>query len=402
MLLFTLLLGATPQATLVLELTPVGIPPGIKKDLDTALSAEVAARKSLAVVSHATLKREVAAGCEQDTECLIRLAEAAEAGLVISGSVGRVGEELILSISLIDAGRALPVNRTAATGSVGSLVRQMPVLVAELFGEATTVSSTASISLRDDPRFVVLDFSAAGISEALAKNLTHVVAAELKRIDGASVLSRDDISSMVGTQQLKSVLVGECDRACFVEIAGALDADYLLVGQVGRLGDTYVAGLSLLDQVDLEGADQRRVTETYRGDESELIRAIRHATRRLLGLEPHQTGTLSVGANESEVRVFLDETLLGELPLPPKTDVRGGHHTVRLEKNGYFDWQSELYVNGGDTTVVWAELQPKPEQWYEKWWVWTIVGVAVVGATAGVVAATQANDPTGTVGVTIE
>ena len=65
------------------------------------------------------------------------------------------------------------------------------------------------------------------------------------------------------------------------------------------------------------------------------------------------------------------------------TGLSPGRHTARVSKDGFLEWRSDYYIESGATTAVWAELRPEPEHWFEKWWVWSIVG-GVVAAGAGV------------------
>ena len=70
--------------------------------------------------------------------------------------------------------------------------------------------------------------------------------------------------------------------------------------------------------------------------------------------------------------------------MPPIESLPAGMHTVRLSKDGFLDWQSDFFVDPGETTPMWVSLTEAPTPWYKKWWVWTAVGgiLAVGGATA--------------------
>jgi hypothetical protein len=170
---------------------------------------------------------------------------------------------------------------------------------------------------------------------------------------------------------------------CIAQIGGALGVDKLVVGQVGRLADSYVVSLRLIDARSVRV--DNRVSETFRGQEDQLLRAVRHEGRKLLGLEATGAGSVAVSAAQPGATVFVDEVAKGEVPLPPIADVPVGRHTVRLSKDGFLDWQSELFVDPGETTPLWVELSEAPTPWFKKWWVWTIVGgIVVAGGTAAV------------------
>jgi hypothetical protein len=74
----------------------------------------------------------------------------------------------------------------------------------------------------------------------------------------------------------------------------------------------------------------------------------------------------------------VDGELKGLLPMPPIDGIAAGRHTVRLSKTGYVDWQSDVFIDPGEATPVWATLTEIERPWYQKWWVWTIVGATAV------------------------
>ena len=123
-----------------------------------------------------------------------------------------------------------------------------------------------------------------------------------------------------------------------------------------------------------------RFTESFVGAEDQLIGAVRFAARKLLGVEGDGKGQLAVSASEAMAKVLLDDKPAGMLPCPPIADLPPGQHSVRLAKDGFLDWRSDIYIDPGGTTPLWVVLQEEPARWYETWWFWTGVGVVVAGA----------------------
>ena len=105
-------------------------------------------------------------------------------------------------------------------------------------------------------------------------------------------------------------------------------------------------------------------------------------------------GRLAVTATQNAATVFVDEDKKGVTPIPID-NLKVGRHGVRVSHDGFFDWRGEVYVDPTETTSVWAQLKERPQAWYQKWWVWTIAGAVVVGATVTAVAVTR---PPATVG----
>lgn len=326
------------------------------------------------------------ASCGDDSACFTRLL--GEQGQVLSFSLGRVGQAWIGSATLLD----LSTSRVAARagGSDTDPEQLGRAMARQLTGDEASAPVQARIEVPDEPRFVLLDVEAAGLPEGSVGNLDQVIAKELQRIDGASVMSREEVEVLLGVEQLRRVLDKDCDKTCFNRIAGALDADYVVTGRIGQLDGTFVVQVNAIEQRgDLQAY---RRSEIYQGQADELIGATRHATQSLFGTA-QGTGALTVSASPEGARLSVDDDEMGQLPLPPAAGLLPGRHTVVLEKDGFLPYRTDVYVNPDDTSVLWAELERAPERWYEKWWVWTLVGVAVAGATTAVTVAVTDQAP---------
>ena len=138
------------------------------------------------------------------------------------------------------------------------------------------------------------------------------------------------------------------------------------------------------------------------GTEATLIPAIRTAGRKLLGIESNEPGSLGVSSSEPEARVFLDGQEHGVLPMPPIQALSPGRYSLRVQKDGYYDWNGDVYVNPLDNTAMWVELQPRPTKWYKQWWVWTGVGVVAAGIATTLAMTLQPEATSGTGSATIQ
>ncbi|MCK5687854.1 PEGA domain-containing protein, partial [Myxococcota bacterium] len=221
-----------------------------------------------------------------------------------------------------------------------------------------------------------------GVSKEIAQNLTQILSTEVKRVEGTSVIGRDDLLAMIQLDSDKSML-GCDDDSCMAELGGALGVDKLIVGNVGKLAESYVITLRLINA--RQAVVDNRVTESFKGEEDQLIRAVRHASRKLLGIETEHQGKIVVTSSQEEAKIHIDNEVRGTLPLPPIDKLLPGRHSVRVSKSGFYDWQGDFYVEPNETTVVWSQLKERPAKWYQKWWVWSAVGgVVAIGATAAV------------------
>ncbi len=402
---------ANELTVLVLDLATEGVSEAMGRIASAHLVGAVARQKGLRVVAQKELREQLdhektkaILGCEQDEICIADLMSRDQIDRVVSGTIGKVGKSLILNLSLIDRANANVLSRS---GRPFATIEDMPStvdkLVVELFGGKVGRSAEFQLPEGRESSFVVLDLQGAGVSAEIARNLTQVLTNEIKRVEGVRVINRDDVVALVGAEKMQRIFDEDCDNKCLMEIGGALDTNYLIIGQIGKLKDTFLISLTLLDQRSIEPGDSIRVTESFRGSEDELLRAVRHAGRRLLGIENQKLlGAIAVSGPVADAEVIIDSKSIGLLPLPPKNEFKSGRHSVRTAKDGYFSWESDVYVNPGETTAIWAELVEQPAPWFSKWWVWTLVGGAVVGGTTAAVLATQSTPGTGTGVVTIQ
>ncbi len=385
---------------LVLDLKPTGGDVDGARALTIQIAEELGDRPELRVVTVGDIISLVelgtsrqALGCDDDT-CIASLSAAANAQLALSGTLGKIGRELLLTLSLMDTERVRPLRSASRSAiEITELREQVPALVAEVFGGEVDASQARRYRLPDgrEVSFAVFDIEGLGIEEAVAKSLTQILAVEIKRIEGTRVISRDDIIQMLQLEAGKSLLDCQADNACLAEIGGALGVELLVLGSAGKLGERFVVSLRLIDVNNAEV--KARLSETFSGQQEQLIPALRMAVRRLLSIEDEDPGSLAMSANEPGAAVFVDEIPMGELPMPAIDALAAGKHRVRVSKDGFFEWSSDVFVSPGGATPLWAELSKKPPEWYETWWFWTMAGAVVVGgAVATTIAVATASD----------
>jgi hypothetical protein len=374
------------KTVLVADLKAIGQPEEVARRV-TAQIAETLSGAGPTVATMADIQDRMTLeaarqmlGCEDDSRCMADVSAAMRSDLLLSGSVGSIGNNLLLNLTLLDVRAARPVGRVSETvSSLDELPAVLPGALAALFGwELQQTVPRFKLPEGEKVSFAVFDLAPSGVSKEVADNLAQILSVEIKRIEGTSVISREDMTVMLRLEQDKAFLGCSDDTSCIAEIGGALGVDKLVVGHVGKIKNSYVVSLRLIDP--REAKVDSRITECFRGDEDQLIRAVRHAGRKLLGVGFEAEGKLAVSSSEEEAEVFLDDEKRGELPMAPIADLRVGRHTLRVSKGGYFDFYSDIYVDPHETSAVWAQLDERPARWYQTWWFWSIVGTVVTGA----------------------
>lgn len=101
-----------------------------------------------------------------------------------------------------------------------------------------------------------------GVSRETAQLLGDALAGELRKRPGVSVLTQSDVAALLGAEKTRQML-GCTDSGCIAELGGALGADRVVHGSIGRVGGSLVVNLSALDP--RRAATMASVSERLRG-----------------------------------------------------------------------------------------------------------------------------------------
>jgi len=100
------------------------------------------------------------------------------------------------------------------------------------------------------------------------------------------------------------------------------------------------------------------------------------------------TGTLRVTANVEGVEVELDDQSIGQTPLTTPISLEPGRHRLRLEREGYIPFRSEVRVEAGSVTAAYADLVPATRYRAIRGrriatWIVGGLGIAAIGTAIG-------------------
>lgn len=133
------------------------------------------------------------------------------------------------------------------------------------------LGTTAPALAVDEPaprNVLVMDIGGSAVDAGTARTITSTIAVSVAKRPKLNVLTGDDVKKIAEVEADKQVL--GCDpsaTSCLAEIAGAMGADLVLYGDVGRLGELYVLNLNLFDAGQATAVGRRSVnTKTF--DES--------------------------------------------------------------------------------------------------------------------------------------
>lgn len=137
-------------------------------------------------------------------------------------------------------------------------------------------------------KVVVLKLAAkGGIAPATVDILTDALVGELRKHAGFSVVSPSEIVTLIGFEREKQLL-GCADSGCLAEIAGAMGADRLVSGSIGRLGGSTMVTITALDARKAQAVSN--VYETLPTGDDEALLGGMPAWAKRLAAEAAATG----------------------------------------------------------------------------------------------------------------
>lgn len=120
-------------------------------------------------------------------------------------------------------------------------------------------------------KIAVPDMAANGVDPQEARTLTELIVVEANQVEGLEVIGMSDIRELLGLEREKQLL-GCDDVSCIAEIGGALGVQYILASQVGKVGDSHVLTLRLIDTAQARLAAS--ASATVAGDAQLLLAVI--------------------------------------------------------------------------------------------------------------------------------
>lgn len=110
-------------------------------------------------------------------------------------------------------------------------------------------SETAKPAAAAAPKARVAAFNLdalAGVEPKLAELVSEYVVGEARKLSGQEVLGVKELEAMLGYEQKKQ-LAGCTDTSCAVAIGGAFGVDKILMGNLGKVGQSHFFNLKLID-----------------------------------------------------------------------------------------------------------------------------------------------------------
>ncbi len=380
-----------PKKLLVQRIAAVEVDEATARTIEEAIVLNIGKRAGYSVVTAAEMEsaikftgQQAAMGCESSTECLVEIQKKLDCDTLIAGKVAKLGDELILSLNTVNVNDgSVGLRTTAQAKDLADLKVKLPQAIDEILGIAE-LKPMFQLKPGETLKLAVMPLAARGVEQATADALTAILSSELNSIEGISVIGQDDINAMLAKVQTDAQMQCTDSLECVVEIGASLGLSKLITGSVGKVKDTWVISIQLIDTRRAEV--ENRVLESYDGEKDELRNAIKLAAYQIAGVDyTAKKGGIELTFNVKEAQLQFGAEK-GEVKESQykQSEIVPGRYSLRViaDPEEYLPLQTDLYVAPGANNVKTLTVPEQPTPWYKTWWFWTVVGVTVAGAAA--------------------
>jgi hypothetical protein len=124
-----------------------------------------------------------------------------------------------------------------------NLARVLALLLVFVSGLGSTLARAD-----DSPRSLVLmDLRANHVDPSTVLTIQSLVTVQLDRYPSLKVIAGEDVRQMLDLEAQKQAMGCDDEGSCLAEIAGALGAELVVTGEIGRLDDNLILTLNLFD-----------------------------------------------------------------------------------------------------------------------------------------------------------
>jgi len=264
------------------------------------------------------------------------------------------------------------------------MIRALPLIALTAL---TTLPAAAGAQARS---VAVLEFRAGSSG---AQGVAQELADQLGRLTSNRVVSPRDARRSIGPSLDATVAQCAGDPACVAELGKALGCDEVILVGVSQLGDIILA----VQRIDVgQGKVLARLADSIRPGRRVSSTAAAAYLRRLLPPEQFRRfGLVVVRTGAPGDKVFVDGKLRGRTPLAPLRVAAPGKIELRVSRGGHQDFVVKLDIVPDARVEVTPTMTSTGEatRWYQRWWVWAIVGGAVAAGAITVVAVAASDGP---------
>ncbi len=284
-----------------------------------------------------------------------------------------------------------PAPQTQPTTKEKKAVKEQPAPLAKPALEKKPEAKPAKKAKPKEKKMKVAipDLKNRGVKPELAATVTGIIVNQINKLKQFEVISSDDIKSMLEHEQQKQML-GCQDDSCLADLGGALGADRIIAGSLGKMGVEYVLQLKLINIK--RASVERRESKNVRGGEEVLIEMARDLAYMIItGKTRATTGALILKVNQAGAEVLVDGNLKGKSPFDKAMIIKAGKHDLLVRKDGYITWKGGVNLRVSEELLVDVKLIPLKalkisgvSKYSLDTWGWVALGIGVAaGAGSG-------------------
>jgi curli biogenesis system outer membrane secretion channel CsgG len=237
------------------------------------------------------------AGCNSN-ECYVQMGKMLNTQVLITGIFGKLGDQYIVTINCVDIETGKIVKSVQSTfykltiedanKAIIQLVEQLVTIeyyqgvqyretVYKKFTDRVGTSKIV-VDTAGKPNMAVLDFIAHDpISLSESAFVTEFFRSGIVKSEKVNLIDRKNMEQILNEQKFQ--MSGCTSEDCAVEMGKILNANEMVIGDIGKLGDRYIISISL---VDIENGKIVYVDKTDCGSQDELEKATNELADRLL------------------------------------------------------------------------------------------------------------------------
>lgn len=221
---------------------------------------------------------------------------------------------------------------------------------------------------------LVMPLRAEMVGDSVVKVMDEVLLNEVSKVSGFNPISFAELDELVQVEKVKDIL--ECDNISRItEIGSALNADFTLVGIVGRLQNTLVIRLTLFNNKDMTTKrsatyvnGNKSIVNVFAGIVSDVL-VVREPLIVKNGISEKDTytGVLRIISNVQVFSVFVDGKRRTSNRIPEQDiefqdlrpnryssflSVRSGNRKVRIKAPGFIAYETEIGIRSKKLTEI--------------------------------------------------
>ena len=202
----------------------------------------------------------------------------------------------------------------------------------------------------------VLNHEANGVSETealvLSETLRSYISTIIQSRQYLSVKGFDRYTEILEREQMNNIFdqfelqnVGCVSDSCAVEFGKMLQVDRIVIGSIGKIGNTYTLSSRI---VDVESSKSVNVAlQRHRGSIDDLVGSVvQNQAIELLKIDSDwvEKELISIDGFPTKATVYFDDKMIGETPISNEL-VSKGYHSIRIIHDGYEDFTKDIIMH---------------------------------------------------------